>query len=178
MLTITTETFSQVSAEAEQLAAAHWDEVEAALHGEQRYRLDHERYASLERLGMLHISTARGLPEADQGAAPATSSAPLAGYAAFTLVACPHCPQTLLAALDGLYLAPRARKGLFALRLLRHAEAALAVRGVSLVQYSSPASRPCQALYRRLGARPTETIWHKSLPPAPARAAGTIEEDS
>ena len=183
MLTITTETFSQVAAEAEQLAAAHWDEVEAALHGEQRYRLDHKRYASLERLGMLHISAARGLPEADQGAASGTSSAPLAGYAAFTLVACPHCPQTLLAALDGLYLAPWARGGLFALRLLRHAEAALAVRGVSLVQYSSPASRPCHALYRRLGARPTETIWHKTLPPAPAKAAGTkaagtIEEDS
>ena len=35
MLTILTETFSQLSAEAEQLAAAHWDEVEAALHGEQ-----------------------------------------------------------------------------------------------------------------------------------------------
>ena len=170
MLTLTTETFSQVSAEAEQLAAAHWDEVEAALHGAQRYRLDHERYASLERLGMLHISAARGLTEADQSAASATSSAPL--------VACPHCPQTLLAALDGLYLAPWARGGLFALRLLRHAEAALAARGVSLVQYSSPASRPCHALYRRLGARPTETIWHKTLPPAPARAAGTIEEDS
>ena len=178
MLTITTETFSQVAAEAEQLAAAHWDEVEAALHGAQRYRLDHERYASLERLGMLHISAARGLPEADQCPASATSNAPLAGYAAFTLVACPHCPQTMLAALDGLYLAPEARGGLFALRLLRHAEAALAVRGVSLVQYSSPASRPCHALYRRLGARPTETIWHKTLPPAPARAAGTIEEDS
>jgi|GEM_PF-4268998 hypothetical protein len=72
MLTLTTEIFSQVSAEAEQLAAAHWDEVEAALHGAQRYRLDHERYASLERLGMLHISAARGLPEADQGAASAT----------------------------------------------------------------------------------------------------------
>ena len=177
MLTIATETFSQVSAEAEQLAAAHWDEVEASLHGAQHYRLDHERYASLERLGMLHISAARGLPEADQGAPSDTSSAPLAGYAAFTLVACPHCPQTLLAALDGLYLAPWARGGLFALRLLRHAEAALAARGVSLVQYSSPASRPCHALYRRLGARPTETIWHKTLPPAPARAAGTIEEE-
>ena len=108
-----------------------------------------------------------GLTEADQSAASATSSAPLAGYAAFTLVACPHCPQTLLAALDGLYLAPWARGGLFALRLLRHAEAALAARGVSLVQYSSPASRPCHALYRRLGARPTETIWHKTLPPQP-----------
>ncbi len=178
MLTITTETFSQVAAEAEQLAAAHWDEVEAALHGAQRYQLDHERYANLERLGMLHISAARGLPDTDQGAVSDTSGAPLAGYAAFTLVSCPHCPQTLLAALDGLYLAPEARGGLLALRLLRHAEAALAARGVSLAQYSSPASRPCHALYRRLGARPTETIWHKTLPPAPAKAAETIEEDS
>ena len=178
MLTITTEIFSQVAAEAEQLAAAHWDEVEASLHGAQHYRLDHERYASLERLGMLHISAARGLPNADQGAPSDTSSAPLAGYAAFPLVACPHRPQTRLAALDGLYLAPEARGGLFALRLLRHAESALAERGVGLVQYSSPASRPCHALYRRLGAQPTETIWHKALPPAPARAAGTAEEDS
>lgn len=154
MLTLTTEIFSQVSAEAEQLAAAHWDEVEAALHGAQRYRLDHERYASLERLGMLHISAARGLPEADQGAASATSSAPLAGYAAFTLVACPHCPQTLLAALDGLYLAPWARGGLFALRLLRHAEAALAARGVSLVQYSSQRPAPAMPSTAALGRGP------------------------
>ena len=190
MLTITTEIFSQVSTEAEQLAAAHWNEVEAALHGAQRYRLDHKRYASLERLGMLHISAARGhtgaatCPDRKGSAADGNralqgqGSTPLAGYAAFTLVTCPHRPQTLLAALDGLYLAPWARGGLFALRLLRHAESALAARGVSLVQYSSPASRPCHALYRRLGARPTETIWHKTLPPAPAKAAGTIEEDS
>ena len=189
MLTITTETFSQVAAEAEQLAASHWDEVEAALHGEQHYRLDHERYASLERLGMLHISAARG-PAVAAGGEPcdataagtpdeahATSetgaSAPLAGYAAFTLVDCPHRPQTLLAALDGLYLAPWARGGLFALRLLRHAEAALAARGVGLVQYSSPTSRPCHALYRRLGAQPTETIWHKKLSPQPATTAAS-----
>ena len=69
----------------------------------------------------------------------------------------------MLAALDGLYLAPRARRGLNALTLLHSAEAALAARGASLVQYSSPASRPCGALYRRLGARETETIWHKWL---------------
>ena len=178
MLTIATETFSHVAAEVEQLAAAHWDEVEATLHGAQHYRLDHERYACLERLGMLHISAARGLPEADQCTATNTSRVPLAGYAAFTLVACPHCPQTRLAALDGLYIAPWARGGLFALRLLRHAESALAARGVSLVQYSSPTSRPCHALYRRLGAQPTETIWHKKLPPAPFKAAGIIKEDS
>ena len=183
MLTITTEPFSHLGKEAAQLTAAHWDEVEAPLHGPQHYALDANRYASLERLGMLHISTARGpavaaggepcdatdasTPDESRITSETGASAPLAGYAAFTLVDCPHRPQTLLAALDGLYLAPWARGGLFALRLLRHAEAALAARGVGLVQYSSPTSRPCHALYRRLGAQPTETIWHKTLPPQP-----------
>ncbi len=189
MLSITTESFSHLAEEAGQLAAAHWDEVEAPLHGPQHYTLDHERYASLERLGMLHISAARGLavdepcnategtPDEPRTDAETAASAPLAGYAAFTVVACPHRPHTLLAALDGLYLAPWARGGLFALRLLRHAEAALAARGVSLVQYSSPASRPCHALYRRLGAQPTETIWHKTLTPQPGAslAPATVE---
>ena len=189
MLTITTEPFSHLAQEAGQLAASHWDEVEAPLHGPQQYTLDHERYASLERLGMLHISAARGLavdepcnategtPDEPRTDAETAASAPLAGYAAFTVVACPHRPHTLLAALDGLYLAPWARGGLFALRLLRHAEAALAARGVSLVQYSSPASRPCHALYRRLGAQPTETIWHKTLTPQPGAslAPATVE---
>lgn len=78
---------------------------------------------------------------------------------------CPaHTGQgVVLAALDGLYLTPEARHGLAALRLLRQAEKILAERGVGLVQYSSPESRPCDALYRRLGARRTETIWHKEV---------------
>ena len=189
MLTITTELFSHLAQEAGQLAAAHWDEVETPLHGPQHYALDANRYASHERLDMLHISAARGpavaaggepcdataagTPDESHATSETGASAPLAGYAAFTLVDCPHRPQTLLAALDGLYLAPWARGGLFALRLLRHAEAALAARGVGLVQYSSPTSRPCHALYRRLGAQPTETIWHKKLSPQPATTAAS-----
>ena len=189
MLTITTEPFSHLAKEAAQLTAAHWDEVEAPLHGPQHYALDDNRYASLERLGMLHISAARGpvvaaggepcdataagTPDESHATSETGASAPLAGYAAFTLVDCPHRPQTLLAALDGLYLAPWARGGLFALRLLRHAEAALAARGVGFVQYSSPASRPCHVLYRRLGAQPTETIWHKTLSPQPGASTTT-----
>ena len=191
MLTITTEPFSHLAKEAAQLTAAHWDEVEAPLHGPQHYALDNNRYDSLERLGMLHISAARGpavaaggephddtdpgTPDESHVTSETGASAPLAGYAAFTLVDCPHRPQTMLAALDGLYLAPWARGGLFALRLLRHAEAALAARGVGLVQYSSPTSRPCHALYRRLGAQPTETIWHKTLSPQPGAAATDAE---
>lgn len=151
MLVLRSESFAAIKNEAQPLAAAHWNEVEAPLHGQARYRIDTARYLHLEALHMLHISAAR---QHDKS---------LAGYAAFTLVPCPHRAGILLAALDGLYLAPKTRGGLTALRLLRHAEAALQQRGAGLVQYSSPASRPCDALYRRLGARHTETIWHKEL---------------
>ncbi|MDD4701543.1 MAG: GNAT family N-acetyltransferase [Desulfovibrio sp.] len=151
MLAFATEPFAELEPEARPLTAAHWREVEAQLHGNTNYGLDAQRYAQLEKLGMLHVSAAR------------TSNRNLAGYAAFTLVSCPHRQGMLLAALDGLYLAPQARGGFTALQLLRHAEAALKQRGAGLVQYSSPASRPCDALYRRLGAHHTETIWHKEL---------------
>ena len=133
------------------LLQAHWDECEATLFGPQAYALDTERYTCWERLGMLHVVTARD------------SAGNLQGYAAFTLTDCPHRPGKRLAALDGLYLAPAARKGLTVLHLLRTAETGLKERGVDVIQYSSPASRPCDALYRRLGARHTESVWHKEL---------------
>ena len=138
-----------VLGEAAGLARAHWHEVEAQLHGGADYVPDGERYAALEKLGMLSVTTARD------------GEGRLAGYAVFTLAPCPHLKGETVAALDALYLAPEARHGLNALALLRSAEAAVAARGASLVQYSSPASRPCDALYRRLGATHTETIWHK-----------------
>ncbi|WP_165078266.1 MULTISPECIES: GNAT family N-acetyltransferase [unclassified Desulfovibrio] len=146
-----------VLGEAAELAAAHWREVEAELHGGADYAPDGERYAALERLGMLSITTARD------------REGRLAGYAVFTLAPCPHLKGETVAALDALYLAPQARRGLNALALLRSAEAAVAARGAALAQYSSPASRPCGALYRRLGATHTETIWHKRL----VKAGGT-----
>lgn len=151
MLTYQAENYDSVHAEAQPLAQAHWDESEAALHGAQQYMLDSARYTLLENLGMLLIVAAR-----DAGGA-------LAGYAAFTLCPCPHREGVTLAALDALYLAPAWRKGFTALTLLRHAEKALTARGAGVVQYSSPASRPCDALYKRLGAAHTETLWHKEL---------------
>jgi GNAT superfamily N-acetyltransferase len=147
---IQTETLATAGPAARALADAHWQEVEASLHGRQEGVLDVQRYADLEALHMLHLSTAR-------------QDGTLAGYAAFTLVPCPHRRGLLLAALDGLYLRPDVRRGPNALRLLRHAEAALRQKGVGLIQYSSPASRPCDVLYRRLGAQLTETVWHKEV---------------
>lgn len=145
-----TEPLARVRQDAIPLTRAHWDEVETSLHGPEAQPFDAEQYARWEALDMLHISTVR-------------RDGHLAGYAAFTLCPCPHRPGRLLAALDGLYLVPEARGGLTALRLLRHAEDALRQRGVTVLQFSSPASRPCDALYRRLDARHTESVWHKEV---------------
>lgn len=145
------ETVAEVADEAAALAREHWREVEAPLHGQRNYTPDRARYDSLERLGMLSVTTARD------------REGRLAGYAVFTLAPCPHLEGEVVAALDGLYLAPPARRGFNALALLRSAEAALAARGAGMLQYSSPSSRPCGALYRRLGATRTETVWHKRL---------------
>ena len=146
-----------VLGEAAQLAREHWREVEAEMYGGADYVPDGARYGALERLGMLSVTTARD------------REGRLAGYAVFTLAPCPHLTGETVAALDALYLAPQARRGLNALALLRSAEEAVAAQGAGLVQYSSPASRPCEALYRRLGATRTETIWHKRL----VKAGGT-----
>lgn len=149
-----------VLAEAAGLAASHWREVEAELFGGEGYELDGERYATLERLDMLSVTTARD------------RAGRLMGYAVFTLAPCPHLRGRTVAALDGFYLAPERRRGFHALALLRSAEAALAARGVGLIQFSSPVSRPCDALYRRLGATHTETIWHKRLADGHERQKG------
>lgn len=141
----------KVASEAALLARDHWNEVEAPLFGKDDYLLDNEHYVMLESLNMLAVITAR------------EARGELAGYAVFILAPCGHLKGELVAVLDALYLVPAARRGFNALQLLRSAEAHLAERGASLVQYSSPASRPCAALYRRLGARESESIWHKRL---------------
>ena len=109
---------SEVLGEAAGLARAHWREVEAELHGASDYVPDEARYAALERLGMLSVTTARD------------GEGLLAGYAVFTLAPCPHLKGETVAALDGLYLAPQARRGYNALALLRNAEAAVAALGI------------------------------------------------
>ncbi len=151
MLLYQTETLSTVAPQVSQLLQNHWDEVEASMHGAQKYVLNLEQYTLYEQLHMLHMSTAR------------LAQGHLCGYAVFTLCPCPHKQDTLLAQLDALYLAPEQRHGLQAIQLLRHAEKSLQERGAAMVQYASPSSKPCDALYRRLGAKLTEHIYHKYL---------------
>ncbi len=151
MFIYTTELFADIAHEVQPLLQSHWDEVEADLYGKQEYRLDEKQFALLEDLGFLHISTVR------------TTDSALCGYAAFTLTQCYHKKNYMIAALEGLFLTQSARKGLAVFALLRHAEKAVQERGAKIMQYSSPVSRPCDVLYKRLGAKMTETVWHKEL---------------
>ncbi len=133
------------------LARDHWDEVESAFFGKRLYVPMEEQYRALENVSMLHIHTIR------------TTLNTLCAYAIFTLAPCHHRHGQLMAALDALYLSPQVRQGFTAVRFLRSTETALKKRGAIFMQYSSPESRPCGALYKRLGATMTETIWHKEL---------------
>ncbi len=151
MLTVQTENVAAVAQGVSLLAKAHWDEVEASLYGEQVYAPDINTYALLEKENMLHICTVRDA----QGL--------LCGYAVFVLSFCHHKQRLFCASLDALYVAPAMREGFAGLRLLRYAEKALQARGVQRIQYSSPTSRPCDALYRRLGAKHTESLYFKML---------------
>ncbi len=147
------ETLATVLGQVEELLHAHWQEVEASMHGQRPYVLQKEQYQLFEQLHMLHISTVR------------TEQGELCGYAVFTLIPCHHKGGDILANLDAFYIKPhvRAKQAFVAIRLLREAEKALQERGAKSVQYSSPMSKPCDALYRRLGAQHTESIYHKNL---------------
>ncbi len=151
MLTFQTETFANVFPHVQNLAKAHWDEVEQSLHGKQHYTIDEQTYKNLENLNILHISIAKD------------EQNKLCGYAAFFISSFHHKTDEIVASLDAFYLTPSARKGLNALKLLRSAEQALSARGVHVIQFTSPASQPCDALYRRMGAKQVETIYHKRL---------------
>lgn len=140
-----------VHAEILPLADRHWREVEAALYGGEHV-IDIDLYTLLERRGAFALITARD--DADGS---------LQGYAAFVLTDKTHCKNILAATCDALYLSPAHRGGLAVLRMLRFAETLLKERGVTRIQYSSPASRDCGAIFRRLGARMTETVYLKDL---------------
>ncbi len=150
MYTLQSEKLADVLPHVQEMLKAHWNEVEKNMHGPQEYSLDIKKYQLLESLGMLHISTIR-------------ADGKIYGYASFVITPCYHMQNKLVATLDGLFLDPIARQGFTGLALLRKAEKSLKKLGAKFVQYSSPMSKPCDPIYKRLGAKHTENIYHKEL---------------
>ncbi len=150
MLTFQIEKLDDVLPEVVPLIQAHWDEAASNIHGTMDYHLNIEHYKTLEQCSMLHISTARNI------------DGELCGYVSFSHGLCHHRKRRV-ANLDAVYLKPDYRKGLSALFLLRHAENALKVCGVNIIQYSAIVEKKHHALFKRLGARAAETIYFKEL---------------
>lgn len=151
-ITFAVETYSAISVEVAPLTVAHWQETEASMYGSQSaVPVTHHMYCAMEQNGVLHAVTAR-------------MNGVLHGYAAYCLSENINMPGRITASALALYLSREIRTDAFAaLRLLRWAEESLRQRGVYGIGYNSPASRPCDALYRRLGAKMTETVWFKEL---------------
>ena len=146
------EPYSHICGEVAPLAIAHWQETEEAMYGSQTtVPITHSMYDAMEQGGVLHVVTAR-------------MDGVLHGYAAYCFSENLNMPGRFTASALALYLSREIRTDAFAaLRLLRWAEDSLRQRGISGIGYNSPASRPCDALYRRLGAKITETVWYKEL---------------
>ena len=147
------EAYSEIREEAAPLTMAHWQESEAEMFGPQGgVPMATAVFESLEQGGLLHVVTVR-------------QAEVLQGYAVYCLSENLNMPGRITASALGLYLSGSIRRAdpFLALRLLRWADGSLRARGVFGVSYSSPASRPCDVLYRRLGATLTETIWFKEL---------------
>ena len=152
MTTFAVERFADVLPEVEPLAMTHWRETGEAMHGRtDGIPLDVPVWQGMEVSGTLHVVTARreGL---------------LVGYAAFCVGPNAVMPGRTQASCIALYLTENARCDPHeAMRLLRWAEESLRERGADCVSYVSQVARPCDAVYRRLGARMTETVWFKEL---------------
>ena len=146
------ERWADVRSELAPLSCAHWQETEEAMYGAQdAIPVNETLLEALEHGGALLVVTLR-------------IANALHGYAAYCSAPSLNMPGRTTAQALALYVSPLARKDKFAaLRLLRTAENMLRQRGVWGLSYNSPASRPCDALYRRLGARMTETVWYKEL---------------
>ena len=149
-LSIQAEPFSRLCREAIQrgLFEAHWREV-----GMFRDRIvlepDFEKSFQLERAQCLASYSVR-----DAGGV-------LVGYAVYICATATHYRSHVCGSCDVLYLAPEHRGGGTAVRLLRMAERDLVARGVSKVVYHFKLEHDQQALMRRLGYEPTETLYEK-----------------
>ncbi len=159
MFHIATESFDNILPFVRDVAQSHWNEAAAEGYGEHTYVVNEEKYVALEALGMLHITTARdGIRDGVRN-----ERGSICGYAAFVVAPCFHKAHETVATLCALYIAEEARGGMLALRMLRKAEGFLRDLGIARVQYFSPTSRPCDALFRRLGARHAESVFVKIL---------------
>lgn len=144
------ESIAEVVDEIKPLLIAHYEEIAHYL--DIPLKPDYQRYIQAETAGLLRIFTARVDGE-------------LVGYAIYLLMHHLHYSDSLQAHQDILYLAPDHRRGGTGMRLIRHADCALAEEGVQVVvqHVKARADLNFGPLLERMGYELMDHIYAKRL---------------
>jgi hypothetical protein len=144
------EPYSKAIDEMKLLYPAHWEEI--ALNKDViKLDPDYERYLQFEKLGMLHVVTAR----ADTGK--------LVGYHIFVLMTHLHYRQSNTATSDITYLLPEHRKGFNGVKFLRFAFDSLKPLGTQRIYTNCKMHHDFGSILERLGFKEAERIYTKVI---------------
>lgn len=131
------ERYSDAIEEMRLMYPAHWAEIEKDA-DTIPLDMDYERYELLERLGIIHLVTAR-------------IDGRMVGYHLFCVSPHLHHKSSLTAVSDIFYLKPSYRKGFNGINFLRFAESSLKARGVQRAAMESTMRRDFGVILRFLG---------------------------
>jgi GNAT superfamily N-acetyltransferase len=140
------ESYADAIQEMRLLYPAHWAEIE----GETLLDMDYDRYWELDRLGIIHLFTAR-----DQGC--------LVGYQVFLVSPALHHKSSLTAFCDFEYLKPKYRKGWNGVKFLRFGEKCLQDFGVHRIMRESTTRLDFGSVLKFLGYRVKAHLYSKVL---------------
>jgi len=147
---VKTESWAAIDQQIEAVAAFHWDELALDKLLFQR-DLDHEKYFTLEKQGMLHVVTAR-----DEG--------DLVGYIICFVMPHLHYKSSGLVALADMYFLLREyRKGGLGVRMFREMEWGLMERGVIRAHMSCKVKEDHTRLFEAMGWELTDYTFSKVL---------------
>ena len=149
MLTFQVERWNQIRGELDPVMKDHWEEMpfDPAL----PLRLDEEFYAAMDRMGKLHVVTARDGPR-------------LVGYFIGFLCRHPHY-EIQVANMDVYFLLPEYRKAANGVRLFMEFEKTAKARGVGflLATARSDQNRSAELIFERLGWKLARALYSKRI---------------
>jgi L-amino acid N-acyltransferase YncA len=137
MIEFGTERLYEVAGEADALLRLHYEELTL---NKDRVKLDPmwQRYAELERVGVLHVFTARDRSD-------------LVGYAAFFVQPHMHYADLSAALNDVLFLHPAHRQGTTGIRFLKYCEQQLKALGAHKIVWHAKLDTSLIPILKRLG---------------------------
>lgn len=142
------ENFRDVYEDFAELFKKHWEEI-ANNKNEIKLSVDYDGYIQLDKLGKLHLVTAR-----DDGK--------LIGYTMNFVIRHFHYKDNLFGINDILFVSPEYRRGGVGMSLLKYNEQSLFAKGIEVFHLHMKTAHDFSALLQRLGYREIEKIYEKT----------------